>query len=290
MGMCKVNCQRVFKIRGCILQIMGAKLLEFESLSKADAQGIRYVLFDIDDTITENGKLLRQSYDAMWALRNAGLEVIPVTGRPAGWCDLIARQWPVSGVVGENGAFSFYITNDKLECLYHPSAPEPRANKARLEELGVRALERFPGLRIAKDQAYRLFDLALDFAEELPDLGLESARLVKEFCEADGAVAKISSIHVNTWYGNYDKLSMAEIFLSSVYSYDPIKDRQSVLYFGDSPNDEPMFGHFPLSCGVANVRRYETLLRKPPTFITKRPFGYGFAEACSFLLGLLENR
>jgi len=265
-------------------------VLEFETLSKADARGIRYVLFDIDDTITERGKLLRESYDAIWSLRDAGLEVIPVTGRPAGWCDLIARQWPISGVVGENGAFSFHIKDEKLECLYHPSAPEPRANKSRLEKLGTDALERFPGLRIAKDQPFRLFDLALDFAEELPDLGLATAGLVKEFCEADGAVAKISSIHVNTWYGDYDKLSMAEYFLSSLFGYDPIKDRRSVLYFGDSPNDEPMFGNFPMSCGVANVRRYEALLRKPPTFVTKKPFGYGFAEACSHLLGLLENR
>jgi hydroxymethylpyrimidine pyrophosphatase-like HAD family hydrolase len=70
-------------------------------LPRSDAAGIRFVLFDIDDTITEKGLLPEESYSALWALRRAGIAAIPVTGRPAGWCDLIARQWPVAGVVGE---------------------------------------------------------------------------------------------------------------------------------------------------------------------------------------------
>jgi hypothetical protein len=248
------------------------------------------VLFDIDDTITEDGLLLPESYDAMWRLRRAGFAVVPVTGRPAGWCDLIARQWPVSGVVGENGAFALYMEKGFLRQLYHPAAPEPGANRLRLQDLGSRAIARFPGLRLAKDQPYRLFDLALDFAEEEPDLGLETAGQVKAWCEAEGAVAKVSSIHVNAWFGNYDKLGMAELFLSQVLGYDPAKDLSSVLYFGDSPNDEPMFGHFPLSCGVANVTKYADMMVHPPKYVTQRPFGYGFAEGVSVLLNLVEKR
>ncbi len=259
-------------------------------LGANSARGIRFVLFDIDDTITEDGLLLPESYDAMWRLRRAGYVVVPVTGRPAGWCDLIARQWPVSGVVGENGAFALYMDNGHLQQLFHPAAPEPGANRLRLQDLGSRAMARFPGLRLAKDQAYRLFDVALDFAEEEPDLGLEVARQVKAWCETEGAVAKVSSIHVNAWYGSYDKLGMAEFFLSQVLGYDPARDLSSVLYFGDSPNDEPMFGHFPLSCGVANVKKYADMMIHPPKYVTERPFGYGYAEGVSVLLNLVEKR
>ena len=72
-----------------------------------DLRKIRFVLTDIDDTLTENGRLPAASYLAMEKLQQAGLKVIPITGRPAGWCDHISRMWPVDGIVGENGAFYF---------------------------------------------------------------------------------------------------------------------------------------------------------------------------------------
>lgn len=258
----------------------------FNTLDAASARGIRAVLFDIDDTITESGYLLEESYSALWRLRASGLAVVPVTGRPAGWCDLIARQWPVDGVIGENGAFAFFRKDDRLERLYHPAAPDPGANRERLDDLGVAALRTFPGLRIAKDQRYRLFDLALDFAEESPDLGLALASRVREFCEGAGAVAKVSSIHVNAWFGVYDKLSMAELFLAKALGFDPSLLDQELLYFGDSPNDEPMFRRFPLSCGVANVSAYAALLRSPPAYVTEESYGRGFAEGVTALLAL----
>ena len=258
-------------------------------LTVAEARDVRYVMFDIDDTITEDGRLLRQAYDAIWSLSDAGIAAVPVTGRPAGWCDLIARQWPVAGVVGENGAFAFFMNDGKLETLYHCRAPDPAVTRLRLADLGRRALEAFPGLRLAKDQPYRVFDIALDFAEEEPRFDLDFAVSVRSFCEAEGAVAKVSSIHVNAWYGDYDKLSMAEYFLSNRYGYDPASDLSSVMYFGDSPNDEPMFERFPLSCGVANVEKYSSLLAYTPKFVTASPFGYGFAEGADVLLRLREN-
>jgi len=264
-------------------------MIPITALTPEEARQVRFVLFDIDDTITEDGRLLRESYDAIWSLSSAGIAAIPVTGRPAGWCDLIARQWPVAGVVGENGAFAFYMEGDRLEYLYHGCAPDPASVRTRLQDLGQRAVVAFPGLRIAKDQPYRVFDVALDFAEEEPRFGLDLAVRVKAFCEADGAVAKISSIHVNAWYGAYDKLSMAELFLSDRFKYDRKRDASSVLYFGDSPNDEPMFNRFPLSCGVANVSRYADLFVHPPKYVTARPFGYGFAEGVKILLQLREN-
>lgn len=250
------------------------------------ARAIRFVLFDIDDTITEDGKLPEESYSALWALSRAGIGVVPVTGRPAGWCDLIARQWPVDGVVGENGAFALYLEGETLRRLYHPAAPEPSATRERLASMGEEILPLVPGLRVAKDQPFRIFDIALDFAEEPPDLGLETAQRVRMLCEERGARAKVSSIHVNAWFGDYDKLSMSEIFLSRILGWKGESEPEAVMFFGDSPNDEPMFARFPNSCGVANIRRFETVLRHPPRWVTARPFGAGFAEACSHFLKL----
>jgi hypothetical protein len=259
-------------------------LSPIEGLSSEDATGIRFVLFDIDDTITENGILPEESYSALWALRRAGIAALPVTGRPAGWCDLIARQWPVAGVVGENGAFVFYMKEGRLERLFHPAAPAPDSSRERLSRLGVEAIKSVPGLRVAKDQPYRLFDLALDFAEEPPMLPLEDALRVKLFCEAAGARAKVSSIHVNAWFGEYDKLSMSELFLVGNLGWDSVRFPRAAVFFGDSPNDEPMFRRFELSCGVANVRRFADIMEYPPAYVTKRPFGAGFAEGCKRIL------
>jgi HAD superfamily hydrolase (TIGR01484 family) len=259
-----------------------------------DAASIRYVLFDIDDTITQGGLLPESSFSALWALRRAGLAAIPVTGRPAGWCDLIARQWPVAGVVGENGAFAFYMKGERLERLFHPAAPAPDSSRERLMGLAASVITAVPGLRLAKDQAYRLFDVALDFAEEPPILPLEAAERAKAVCEAAGARAKISSIHVNAWFGDYDKLSMSEIFLSRILGWEPIVSSRAAIFFGDSPNDEPMFGRFELSCGVANIGRFLGIMEKMPAYITEKPFGEGFAEGCRRVLdaraGMREER
>jgi len=261
-------------------------MVPIAELDRLAARRVQYVLFDIDDTITEDGYLLPESFCSIWKLSRAGLACVPVTGRPAGWCDLIARQWPIAGVVGENGAFAFYQVDGTLERLYHPNAGEPAVAAGRLATLRAGAAVRFPGLRVAKDQAYRLFDLALDFAEEEPKLDLAYARELKAYCESEGAVAKISSIHVNAWYGDYDKLSMAELFLSRRYGFDPATDEASVLYVGDSPNDEPMFKRFSYSCGVQNVCHYEGLLQHPPRYVASKPYGYGFDEIATLLLAL----
>ena len=84
-------------------------------LAELDARGIRALLFDIDETLTTEGKLTAQAYAALERLHAAGKKVVAVTGRPAGWCDHIARMWPVDAVVGENGAFYFFYADGKLQ-------------------------------------------------------------------------------------------------------------------------------------------------------------------------------
>jgi HAD superfamily hydrolase (TIGR01484 family) len=262
-------------------------------MSSEQARRIEYVLMDIDDTLTKEGKLLAASYSALWKLREAGLKVIPVTGRPAGWCDLIAREWPVHGVVGENGALAFWEEDREtatakekrlpvLKAEYHSAAiKNDHPVLARIKE---RAISEFPQLRMAKDQFARLFDIALDFAEEDPVLPLSTAERVRAIAEEEGAMAKVSSIHVNIWMGKYDKLSMAENFLVQRFGWRPSQDDNKVVFVGDSPNDEPMFARFPLACAVANIRRYLSLIRNLPAFVAAKECGEGFAEIAETLL------
>lgn len=241
--------------------------------SAQEAKNIRYVLMDIDDTITTDGKLPSSAYSALWDAYDAGLIVVPITGRPAGWCDLIARQWPVNGVVGENGALVFWEKDGRIFRIFDENAL-PNTHST-LQNIKERVLREVPLTRIAGDQFARMFDVAIDFAEEEPRLPLESAQKIQEICEEMGAIAKISSIHVNTWMGKYDKLSMATRFLAEHYDYE---SPEQVLFFGDSPNDEPMFTHFPVSVGVANVSEYAHLMKHLPAFITSHRGGEGFVE------------
>jgi len=265
-------------------------LKPISEITAANAAGIRYVLMDIDDTLTTAGKLSAGAYAALWQLYDAGLKVIPVTGRPAGWCDLIAREWPVDGVVGENGAVAFWEEGRSpreriLRQEFHPNAV--RNDHPVLQQIKERALAEVPGVRAAKDQFSRLFDIALDFAEEEPVLPLEAARRIQAIAVEAGARAKISSIHVNVWMGDYDKLSMAELFLQKRYGWQGGKDAAAlaeVLFVGDSPNDQPMFDRFPLSCGVANIRRYGDLLEHLPAFVSREESGEGFAEIVKTML------
>ncbi len=250
-------------------------------LEKARISGLKYVLCDIDDTITTKGKLTRAAYCALWDLHDRGIGVIPVTGRPAGWCDMIIREWPVRAVVGENGAFVFYNEGAHIRTFTHPSVADARV-RDRLEAVKNACLNGIPGSRVARDQFARLYDLAIDFNEDPPYLGLEAAERIREICVSMGAEAKISSIHVNAWFGDYNKLSMTELFMSSVLNEKNI--REKIIFFGDSPNDEPMFEYFPISCAVANILPFSRMLRHLPSFVTSLEGGEGFAEAAEYIL------
>lgn len=250
------------------------------------ARSIRVVLTDIDDTITTEGMLTASAYSALEDLHRAGFVVIPVTGRPAGWCDHIARMWPVDAVVGENGAFYFKYDREQRKMRQHfwAKPEELRQSRARLDKIRDEVLSTVPGTALASDQAYRVADLAIDFCEDVPPLPeTEVDRIVAIFDKA-GAQAKVSSIHVNGWFGDYNKLSMTKTLLANVFGIDWDTARDSVLFAGDSPNDEPMFAAFPLSVGVANVHAFAHRLKNKPGFVTRGHSGGGFAELASFLL------
>ncbi|MBM1169718.1 HAD family hydrolase [Microvirga arabica] len=255
-------------------------------LPPAAARSIRVVLTDIDDTVTTEGLLTARAYGALEALHRAGFIVIPVTGRPAGWCDHIARMWPVDAVVGENGAFYFRYDRErkKMEERFWANREELRQNRIRLDAIEKEVLATVPGCALASDQAYRLADLAIDFCEDVPALPEAEVDRIVSIFERAGAQAKVSSIHVNGWFGDYNKLSMAKTLLADVFGIDWEQAKTTVVYAGDSPNDEPMFEAFPLSVGVANIQAFAHRLRHKPAYITDGHSGDGFAELASQLL------
>ena len=275
------------------------KMTPWEKAEPKELSEIRGVCLDIDDTLSTHGKLTAEAFAALWKLKNAGFAVVPITGRPAGWCDHIARFWPVDAVVGENGAFTFYMDrggadpgNRKPAVLRRLDTPggesDPVKRRAALEALGAAIRHRFPHARWASDQAYREFDLAIDFCEDVPAWSEADVRELVKLCTDAGAHAKVSSIHVNAWFGEYDKWGGFEHWVQSgfpglaggaaKFSLGAKTPRQEWLFIGDSPNDEPLFKHFDATVGVANLKRFLPDLKSPPRWMTKEISGAGFAQ------------
>ena len=249
------------------------------------ARRLRGLLFDIDETLTTEGKLTADAYAAMERLRQAGKLVVPITGRPAGWCDHIARMWPVDAVVGENGAFYFCLSHGRLQRRFQDSSEVRAHNRLRLEAIGARIVAQVPGCALASDQPYRETDLAIDYCEDVPPLPLETAERIAALMRAEGLTAKVSSIHVNGWFGAYDKLAMSSLLFAEFFKISPQLMAQEYAFVGDSPNDAPMFAHFEHSVGVANVARFAGRLDAEPKYITHGAAGAGFAELAAHLLG-----
>lgn len=253
---------------------------------------VRGVLADIDDTLTTDGRLTADAYAALEKLSASALIVVPITGRPAGWCDHIARMWPVSGVVGENGAFwmRYDALSRKLVKRFVDDEDERAANRSKLERIGQEILAAVPGAALASDQHYRETDLAIDFREDVVPLPREQVDRIVALMEASGLTAKVSSIHVNGWFGRYDKLDMTRTFLDEALGIDLDAQKERFVFAGDSPNDAPMFAYFPLSVGVANVRRFADRIATLPAFVTIGEAGAGFVELAERLLAAAGAR
>lgn len=247
---------------------------------------VKGICFDIDDTFSTDGKIEPDAYAALWKLKRAGYFLVPVTGRPAGWCDHISRFWPVDAVVGENGAFTFLMDRGVRNRIDTPMGMTAEEAEKKLNSLRLKILEEFPQTRFASDQLYRERDLAIDFCEDVkPWTQNEVDRLV-EFCRAQGAHAKVSSIHVNTWYGEFDKEKGVRQFLKVQGKVQDLPAWDEWLFIGDSPNDEPLFQSFTWSVGVANLSKFLEQIKHHPRWITRGKSGKGFCQMAQRLLKL----
>lgn len=245
---------------------------------------IQFLLTDIDDTLTDEGQLPAESYAALWQLQQKGVHVIPITGRPAGWCEMIARMWPVSGIVGENGGFYFRYHNKKMHRDFFFDESTQQQNRQKLKTIEAEVLKEVPGSALASDQFCRLMDLAIDFCEDVPALPKSEVQKIVSIFERHGAIAKVSSIHVNGWFGKYDKLTMALKFLKTEFEIEAEEAKKVCAFSGDSPNDEPMFAYFPHSFAVANINHFLDQIKNPPTYVATKNGGKGFVEIAAVIL------
>jgi HAD superfamily hydrolase (TIGR01484 family) len=261
---------------------------EFPSHSARNLLGI---FFDIDDTFTSHGKIEAKAFDALWQARESGLKLVPITGRPAGWCDHIARMWPVDGVVGENGAFYFWYdeVGRKLKKRFMDSEEVRKEKRRHLEAVKEEILASVPGTALAGDQSYRETDLAIDYCEDVLPLPWADVERICAIFKKHGAMCKASSIHVNGWFGAYNKLDMTRTFIQERWDADFDRLRERLLFCGDSPNDEPMFACFPQSAAVGNIRRFLEHMSYLPAFLAHHEGGAGFAEIVEAILCQRKN-
>ena len=246
---------------------------------------IRGVLTDIDDTLTENGALAPEARDALARLQAAGLPVIAVTGRPAGWSEPFALDWPLAAIVAENGAVLLWREADgRLGKDWLQDAATRARNRQTLSRVAGVIAQTLPQARLATDSAGRETDLAIDHAEHA-HLDAADIAQVCRLMRAHGLQATVSSIHINGWVGEHHKWVGACWALQRLYGRSLAQEIESWVYIGDSPNDEIMFAHCPHSVAVANILPQWASLQHHPRYVTPSPRGAGFAEMVAALLG-----
>ncbi len=246
-----------------------------------ERRGIIGVMADIDDTLTTEGCITADALAALGRLRAAGLHLVLNTGRPAGWSEPFARDWPVDAIVAENGAVA--LLGEGVQRLYQQNAATRSGNLVRLRAVAQRILREVAGARLAQDSAGRETDIAIDHSEftQLPKTQIGQALGIMQ---DEGMNASVSSIHINGWYGSHDKWSGACWIVRQLWRRELADEIERWVYVGDSSNDQIMFRHFKHSAGVANIRRFAAELRQPPRYVTLAERGAGFAELVDLLL------
>jgi len=268
-------------------------------MGREAARQIRWILTDIDDTMTKDGKIVPEAYAVLCEMKTAGFRVIAVTGRSAGWGEVHLQEWPIDGAITENGAVSYFQPDSPYlktlaavdpHCadyatgiLVHPSAARnTEPSLVRAIEAAYRAV---PRARAARDNRFRLYDYAIDHAEYVqPPLTEGEINEIIAIFEREGCVAKPSSIHINCWIGSFNKREAALMLLRECEGYDDAQDRSKVLYIGDALNDEVMFEYFPNACAVANIDIWIDRMTNKPSWVSAERYGSGFAEICRHIL------
>ena len=253
------------------------------AMPTSEAASVTALLFDLDDTVLTHGVLTRAAYDAVCDLAASGLDLVAVTGRPAGWGEVLARQWPLLGVVAENGAVSIVREGASIKRTVRGTDGALAERRARLEEITTSLRAALPELEPTDDVGARMTDRTFDIGERVrvPEARIEVAKRV---IAAHGARAIRSSIHLHVTLEGDDKASGALRLLRELRSMDPATARARAAFVGDSENDAPCFSCFRTTVGVANVAAYAPRLSVPPRWVTRAPMGAGFAELAAHLL------
>jgi len=248
------------------------------------------VFTDIDDTLTTHGDITPDALQALMGLKEAGLYVIAITGRPIGWCELPAKgdalndiaPWPLDAVVAENGAVAWVGTRHRHK-IYQQDGATRTHNQRRIRDIGERILRDVPGAQITRDSVGRETDLAID-AAEFCQLSPEQIAQVVAIMEAEGMHTTVSSIHIHGCFGLFNKWQGACWIAQELLGMSLPSDKARWAFTGDSGNDVAMFEHLDNSIGVANLLPSVHRLSHLPRFITPSARGAGFAEVAAAIL------
>ncbi len=255
------------------------------------------VFTDIDDTLTTDGAITTDALKALGELKTAGLHVIPITGRPVGWSEQVAfggdKTWPVDAVVAENGSTALFLNqtgfslpkkkHEQLLKIYQQDGATRSKNYERMQQIAQRVQREVSGVVLSQDSGGRETDIAIDHSE-FAQLSAEKMNQVVQIMQSEGMNATISSIHINGWFGDHNKLAGARWIVRELFGRDLDDEMDRWVYVGDSTNDTLMFEYFAHSVGVANILRFEAELSHKPRYITLAERGAGFAEVARALL------
>jgi HAD superfamily hydrolase (TIGR01484 family) len=244
------------------------------------------VFTDIDDTLTTEGAITPDALEALHHLKAQGLMVIPITGRPVGWCMPFASTLPVDAMVAENGAVALLYNKpiNQVNKIYQQDLGTRTQNFQEMQRIAKRVLQEIPGTVMAQDSPGRETDIAFDHSE-FHKLTAEQIQHVVQLLQQEGMTATVSSIHINAWFGDHNKWYGAQWILKELTGRNLKQEIDKWVYVGDSTNDQVMFEHFSQSMGVANIRRFEGELKHLPHYITQKERGAGFAEVAQGILG-----
>lgn len=272
-------------------------MLPLESWSAQARSRITGVFTDIDDTLTTEGAITPDALAALADLKAAGLKVVAITGRPVGWSEPFAASWPVDAIVAENGAVAL-IPEQKinqidtlrncsghslLSKIYQQDASTRSHNFSRMQAVLELIEKSIPRARRATDSPGRETDIAIDHSEFV-HLGAEQIAEVVALMQREGMHATVSSIHINGWFGEHNKLEGARWIVRQLWGRDLDAEMDSWVYVGDSTNDQLMFKTFANSVGVVNIERFLPALKDKPRYVTRKARGAGFAEVAALIL------
>jgi HAD superfamily hydrolase (TIGR01484 family) len=257
------------------------------SLQKPEASRLSGILFDLDDTFLDGGALTETAYAALHRLSKGGLRLVAVTGRPAGWGEVMVRQWPLHGAVTENGAVALYREGSAVARWDAADEATRRARRIRIAGAFDSLRQRFPEVRMSDDTHARTSDIALDIGES-HRVPADVVAAIDGAARALGMRTFVSSVHLHLTLDPFDKATGTIAFLGDRFGDDPTSARRNYAYVGDSANDAACFYAFTTSFGVANVRSSLPHLSVPPRYIAQAEKGAGFAEIATRLLELRD--
>jgi HAD superfamily hydrolase (TIGR01484 family) len=243
---------------------------------------LRGVFCDVDDTLTHEGVVVPEAYAAIVRARAAGLRVVLVTGRPAGWAEVLASLWPIDAAIAENGGIAYLKRGRRVERLYFAPG-DPADDARRLAGLADEVVQTFAFARCADDSPLRVTDVAFDVGEN-QQLAPDQIDAITSHCRALGARTLVSSVHAHACFHTADKAQMSARVAAVLWNESAEEVAERYAFVGDSPNDQAAFAFFAASIGVANVARYVAVLQPPPRYVTPSPCGHGFTELIDALV------